>query len=361
MKKIAIMTAGGDCPGLNNVIKTVVLSAINKGIVVVGVIDGYIGFVEGKYTVLNEKSVENIETLGGTILGSSNKECPFHYPSKDDKKVFVDRVDEGIENLRKIGVEALIVVGGDGSLDSARVIHEHGMPTIGVPKTIDNDMSASFPTIGFDTAIETATEAINRLKTTAYSHRRVMVVETMGRTSGYLTLYAGFASLADVILLPEIEYNLDVVVEKVKEVMKSSKRYAIVVVSEAAKEKGKEEVIKRVVEDSFEQKRYGGVSEMLARRIEEETGYEARNLVLGHLQRGGSPSTTDKILASRLGGYAVKLLLDGEFGKIVGADGGKLLKMDFPKERIARLLDVKDNDIIETARNMGICFGDKIN
>lgn len=359
MKKIAIMTAGGDCPGLNNVIKTVVLSAINNGLVVVGILDGYIGFVEGKYTVLSEKTVENIENLGGTILGSSNKECPFHYPSENDKKVFVDRVDEGIDKLRKIGVEALIVVGGDGSLDSARVIYEHKMPTIGIPKTIDNDMSASFPTIGFDTAVEVASECINRLKTTAYSHRRVMVVETMGRTSGYLTLYAGFASLADVILLPEIDYNLDIVINKVKEVMQSSKRYCIIVVSEAAKEKGKEEVIKRVVEDSFEQKRYGGVSEMLADKIEKMTGYESRNIVLGHLQRGGNPSTTDKILASRLGGFATQLLLNGDFGKIVGADGGKLLKMDFPKERLPRLLDVKDDDIIKTARNMGICFGDK--
>ncbi len=358
MKKIAIMTAGGDCQGLNSAIKTVVLSAMKNGITVVGIIDGYIGFVEKKYIVLNEKSVENIEVLGGTILGSSNKECPFHYPSKEDKNVYVDRVDEGIDSLRKIGVEALIVIGGDGSLDSARVIHEHGMPTIGIPKTIDNDMSASMPTIGFDTAVEIATENIARLKTTAYSHRRVMVVETMGRTSGYLTLYAGFASMADIILLPEIEYNLDIVIDKVKEVMESSKRYCIIVVSEAAKEKGKAEVIKRIVKDSFEQKRYGGVSEMLASQIEEKTGYEARHLILGHLQRGGSPSTTDHILASRLGGYAIKLLLNNEFGKIVGADGGKLLKMDFPKERVPRLLDVKNDDIISTARNMGICFGD---
>ena len=358
MKKIAIMTAGGDCPGLNSVIKTVVLSAMKNGITVVGVLDGYIGFVEKKYTVLNEKTIENIETLGRTILGSSNKECPFYYPSKEDKNVFVDRVDEGIQGLRELGVEALIVIGGDGSLDSARVIYEHGMPTIGIPKTIDNDMSASDPTIGFDTAVETAVENIARLKTTAYSHRRVLVVETMGRTSGYLTLYAGFASNADVILLPEIDYNLDIVADRVKAVMESSKRYCIIVVSEAAKEKGKDEVIKKIVKDSFEQKRYGGVSEKLAAEIEEITGYETRNLVLGHLQRGGAPSVTDNILATRLGGYAMKLLLNNEFGKIVGAKNGKLEAIDFPKERIPRLLNVTDNDIIQTARNMGICFGD---
>ncbi len=358
MKKIAIMTAGGDCPGLNSAIKTIVITAMKKGVVVVGILDGYIGFIERKYTVLNEKTVENIDTLGGTILGSSNKECPFHYPSKEDKSVYVDRVDEGIQGLKDLGVEGLIVIGGDGSLDSARVIYEHGMPTIGIPKTIDNDMSASDPTIGFDTAVETAVENIARLKTTAYSHRRIMVVETMGRTSGYLTLYAGFASGADVILLPEIEYNLEIVADKVKSVMESSKRYCIVVVSEAAKEKGKNEVIKRVVEDSFEQKRYGGVSEMLAQELEKMTGYEARNLVLGHLQRGGAPSVTDNILASRLGGYAIKLLLNGENGKIVGAKNGSLEVMDFPKDRVPRLLDIQNNDIIDTARNMKVSFGD---
>ncbi|MBR1884271.1 MAG: ATP-dependent 6-phosphofructokinase [Clostridia bacterium] len=358
MKKIAIMTAGGDCAGLNSVIKTVVLSAEKNGITVVGVLDGYKGFIEKKYTVLTGKMVENIDSIGGTILGSSNKECPFHYPSKEDKNVYIDRTDEGIEGLRALGVDSMIVIGGDGTLDSARVIHEHGLNCIGIPKTIDNDMSASDPTIGFDTAVEAATECIERVRTTAYSHRRVMVVETMGRTSGYLTLYAGFASSADVILLPEIEYNLDIVANKVKSVMESEKRCCIVVVSEAAKEKGKAEVIKKIVEDSFEQKRYGGVSERLAESLEKMTGYEARNVVLGHIQRGGAPSVSDSILASRLGGFAMSLLLKNEFGKIVGIKNGNLEKMDFPKDRVPRLLNVKENDIIVTARNMGVCFGD---
>ena len=359
MKKIAIMTAGGDCAGLNSVIKAVVLSAKKNNIEVIGIIDGFIGFIEKKYIELSEKDVENIDTLGGTILGSSNKECPFHYPSKEDKNVFVDRTDEGVEGLRNIGVEALIVVGGDGTLDSARVIFEHGMPTVGIPKTIDNDMSASEPTIGFDTAVEAAVECIKRIKTTAYSHRRIMVVETMGRTSGYLTLYAGFASNADVILLPEIEYDIDIVARKVKAVMDSEKRCCIVVVSEAAKEKGKDEVIKKIVKDSFEQKRYGGVSEVLAEKLEKMTGYEARNVVLGHIQRGGTPSISDHILATRLGGYAMSLVLNNEFGKIVGIKNGKLEKIVFPKDRIPRLLDIKKNDIISTARNMEVCFGDK--
>lgn len=299
MKKIAIMTAGGDCPGLNSVIKTVVLSARRKGITVVGILDGYIGFVEKKYMVLTEKFVDNIDTLGGTILGSSNKECPFHYPSKEDKTVYEDKVSYAIDSLRSLDVEGLIVIGGDGTLDSARVIFEHGMPTIGIPKTIDNDMSASTPTIGFETAVQNAVDAISKLKTTAYSHRRVMVIELMGRTSGYLTLHAGFASCADIILIPEKDYNLKGVISEVKNIMENEKRYCIIAVAEAAKERGKDEVISKIISDSFESKRYGGVAEKLASQIEEMTGYESRFMVLGHLQRGGAPYATDMILRSK--------------------------------------------------------------
>ena len=253
MKKIAIMTAGGDCAGLNSAIKSIVMTANTQGIEVLGVMDGYIGFVEGIYIKLDEEIVRSIETKGGTMLGSSNKECPFHYYNKKTGE-FEDRVDEGIEKLRKEGVEGMVIIGGDGTLDSARVIYEHGMPTVGIPKTIDNDMSASEPTIGFQTAIDAAVDAIRKLITTAYSHRRVMVVELMGRTSGYLTLYAGFASGADIILLPEQDYSLKAVCDKVDEIMKSGKRYVIIAVSEAAKEKGGEETIAMLVKDSFEQK-----------------------------------------------------------------------------------------------------------
>lgn len=358
MKKIAIMTAGGDCAGLNSVIKTVVMSAINNGTVVVGILDGYIGFVEKRYTVLTLKDVENIETVGGTILGSSNKEAPFYYPSELDKTKHEDRVNEGIDALKKIGVEALIIVGGDGTLDSARIICERGMKVIGIPKTIDNDMSASSPTIGFETAIENVVGAVRNLKSTAYSHRRVFVVETMGRTSGYLTLYGGFAGGADIILLPEKEYNLDKVCAKVKSIVDNGKRYVIIVASEACKEKGKEETIARIVEGSFEQKRYGGVSEKLASQIEEKTGIEARAMILGHLQRGGAPCSNDIILGARLGDHAFRLLTEGESGYIVGINKGEIEKMPFPKERVPRILDFDKNDLIKTAKNMGIYFGD---
>ncbi len=357
MKKIAIMTAGGDCAGLNSVIKSVVLSAINRGIVVVGIMDGYIGFVERRYIVLDKKYVEDIETKGGTILGSSNKECPFAYPVDGNKEILEDRVPDSIEALRKIGVEGMIIVGGDGTLDSARVIEEHGMPTIGIPKTIDNDMSASNPTIGFQTAVENSVEAIRKLKTTAYSHRRIMVVEMMGRTSGYLTLYSGFASGADIILLPEMDYSFKAICEKVKEIMTSEKRYVIIAVAESAKESGKSETIARIIKDSFEQKRYGGIAQKLAAEIEKATGYEARPMVLGHIQRGGEPCTSDIILGARLGNYALNLLADGETGYIVGAEESSIKKIKFPKERIPRLLDLKVNDIYKTAVDMGVFFG----
>lgn len=357
MKKIAIMTAGGDCAGLNAAIKAVVMAAQNKNIVVVGIIDGFIGFVERKYVVLDNKSVENIERQGGTILGSSNKECPFYYPSADKEGVFEDRVQDSIEALRKIGVEGMIVVGGDGTLDSARVIDEAGMPTIGIPKTIDNDMVASNPTIGFDTGVENAVEAIRKLKTTASSHRRVMVVEMMGRTSGYLTLYSGFAAGADIILLPELDYDLNVVCNRVKEIMNTDKRYVIIAVSEACKEKGKDETVAKVIKDSFEQKRFGGIAAKLSAQIEEITGYESRPMVLGHLQRGGDPCASDIILGARLGDYAFNILFEGKHGYIVGVNLSELTKMKFPKERVPRILNLKNDDIYKTANDMGICFG----
>lgn len=358
MKKIAIMTAGGDCAGLNSVIKTVVMSAVNQGIVVVGILDGYIGFVKKRYSVLDMKSVENIENVGGTILGSSNKENPFHYPSDEAPMVYIDRVDEAIDALRKIGVEGMIIIGGDGTLDSARVINEHGMPVVGIPKTIDNDMIASNPTLGFDTAIENVVDAIAKLKTTAYSHRRVFVVEMMGRTSGYLTLYGGFAAGADIILLPEKDFDLDKVCKRVQEIIDHGKRYAIIAISEAAKEIGKEETIARILKDSFEQKRYGGVSEKLASQIEEITHIEARSMILGHIQRGGAPSPSDIILGARLGEYALRLLVNGENGNIVGVSQNDLVKITFPKDRTPRNLDYENDDLIKTAKSMGIYFGD---
>lgn len=357
MKKIAIMTAGGDCPGLNAAIKAVVLSAAEKGVEVLGIVDGYKGFVEGTYTMLGKREVEDIEKIGGTILGASNKECPFYYLVDKVNMKYEDKTDEAIEKLREQGVEGLIVIGGDGTLDSARVIDERGMPTVGIPKTIDNDMEASTPTIGFNTAVGTVVDAISRVKTTAYSHRRIMVVEIMGRTSGYLALYGGFASGADIILLPEKDFDLDLVCDRLKKITSVS-RCAIIAVSESAKQIGKSETIAKIVNDSFEQKRYGGIAEKLAKQIEEKTGLETRHVVLGHLQRGGSPNHMDIIQASQQGNFAFELLYKGKSGYIVGMKGDELCKMEFPKERKPRQLDFDTNPLVRTAKSMGIYFGD---
>ena len=356
LKKIAIMTAGGDCPGLNAAIKAVVMSANQMGIEVLGIIDGYKGFVEGYYKPLTPLEVENIEHMGGTMLGSSNKECPFYYLVDKETMKYEDRTESSIENLRKQGVEGLIVIGGDGTLDSARVINERGLPTIGIPKTIDNDMAASNPTIGFDTAIHNVVEAVSKVRSTADSHRRVITVEIMGRTSGYLTLYGGFAAGADIILLPELDYDLDKVCEKVKEITKY-RRSAIIAVAESAKEVGKNEVVAKLLNDSFEQKRYGGVAEKLANDIEAKTGVECRHVSLGHVQRGGAPTHQDIITASQQGNYAFNLLVSGESGYIVGMDGEELTKMEFPKERIPRLLDIEENPLVKTAKAIGVFFG----
>lgn len=358
MKKIAIMTAGGDCPGLNAAIKAVVMSAHNKGVQVLGVQDGYKGFVEGWYKELTPKDVENIELLGGTILGSSNKECPFYYLVDKTNMKYVDKTDEAIAKIKKQGVEGLIVVGGDGTLDSARVISERGLPTVGIPKTIDNDMAASNPTIGFDTAVGNVVDAINKVRSTADSHRRAIVVEIMGRTSGYLTLYGGFAGCADIILLPEQDYDLDGVCEKVKEVA-SRRRSVIIAVAEAAKELGKAETVAKMINDSFEKKRYGGIAEKLADEIEAKTGIECRYVALGHVQRGGTPNHNDIITASMLGTYAYELLTTGEYGYIVGVEGEEVKKMEFPKDEInARLLDLNTHPLVRTAKAVGVYFGE---
>ena len=356
LKKIAIMTAGGDCPGLNAAIKAVVMSAKQLGIEVLGIFDGYKGFVEGNFKWLEVEDVENIEHIGGTVLGSSNKECPFYYLVDKKTMKYEDKTLSSIENLRKQGVEGLIVIGGDGTLDSARVINERGLPTIGIPKTIDNDMIASNPTIGFDTAISNAVEAVSKVRSTADSHRRVIVVELMGRTSGYLTLYGGFAGGADIILLPELDYDIDKVCEKVKEIMKQ-RRSVIIAVAESAKEIGKSEIVSKVLKDSFEQKRFGGIAEKLANQIEEKTGIECRSVALGHIQRGGAPTHQDIIIASQQGNYAFDLLVNGESGYIVGMNADEMTKMEFPKERAPRLLDLETNPLVKTAKAVGVFFG----
>lgn len=357
IKKIAIMTAGGDCSGLNNIIYTVTKVALKKGIEVIGILDGYKGFVEGKYMKLTEEKIDRIYEIGGTILGSSNKECPFRYLVNKETGEYADLTKQSIGRLNDIGINHLIVVGGDGTLDSARVIGECGMNVIGIPKTIDNDMFASTPTVGFQTAVENNVDAISKLRTTAYSHQRVMVVEVMGRTSGYLTLYSGIASGADVILLPEIEYDLDIVCDYIKKLKQNAKRDIIIVVSEAAKQKGKDIIVSEIVEDSFEKVRLGGIAKVLSKDISRKLDVETKAITLGHLQRGGTPCANDRIIATRLANSAIELLLEGKNGVIVGNLGEEVKVYNFPKERVPRELDFNTNELVRAAKNMGICLG----
>lgn len=360
VKRIGLLTGGGDCPGLNAVIRAVVKTATRDyGLEVLGFLDGFRGLVENRFRVLEEPDVRGILPRGGTILGTTNRDNPFHYPVVEDgRKVFRDVSDRVVANLRENAVDALIVIGGDGSLKIALALYEKGVPVVGVPKTIDNDLSGTDRTFGFDTALTTATEAIDKLHTTAESHHRVMVLEVMGRYAGWIALEAGLAGGADVILIPEIPYRMERVCDKILERCAQGKQFSIVVVAEGARPLGGEMVVQRRVEDSFEPVRLGGIGNVVGREIEERTGMETRVTVLGHLQRGGSPTPFDRILASRFGTAAVGLVVQGTFGHMVALRTPRIVPVPIA-EAVAVLRQVPpDHDLIRCARHIGICLGD---
>ena len=322
MKRIGILTGGGDCPGLNAVIRAVTKSLIQDGIEVYGFEDGFLGLIEKRYRHLSWDAVSGILQQGGTILGSSNKANPFHHPvEKDGKTVYVDFSDRTLENAHSLGVEAVICIGGDGTMTIAKQLMQKGLPVIGVPKTIDNDLYGTDITFGYDTAVSIAAEAIDRIHTTASSHHRVMLIEIMGRYAGWLTLGAGLASGADVILIPEIEYDLNAITDRVWERSRKGRRFSIIAVAEGAKSKGGELTVQRIVSDSPDQLRLGGISIKLASDIEDATGLETRATILGHLQRGGTPSAFDRILATRYGVAAAALVKKEKFGDMVALQG----------------------------------------
>ena len=304
IKKIAILTGGGDCPGLNAVIRAVTRTAILKyGYEVIGYKFGYRGLYNNDFVKLDLDSVSGILHRGGTILHSSNKDNLFDYQVEDEngKIVKKDVSDVGVENLKKEGVDALVVIGGDGTLTSARDFSRKGVNVIGVPKTIDNDLLATDVTFGFNTATEIATEALDRLHTTAESHHRIMLLEVMGRNAGWIALESGIAGSADVILLPEIPYDINKIVEKVKEREEAGKQFTIIVVAEGAKPKDGEVVVSKIVDDSPDPIRLGGIANKLAIDLEGLIkNHEIRSTVLGHIQRGGNTSTYDRILSTNM-------------------------------------------------------------
>jgi 6-phosphofructokinase 1 len=358
--RIAISTGGGDAPGLNAVIRAAVLSALARGWDVLGIKRGYMGLLgEDEVVPLTKATVRGIQHLGGTILRTTNRGNPFSYPTKqaDGTVVPVDRSDELIASVRNLAIDAIIAIGGDGSLAIAQQLHERGVPLVGVPKTIDNDVSGTVSTFGFDTAVTTALEAIDKLHTTAESHDRVMVLEVMGRDAGFIALHSGVAGAADVVLIPEIPYNLDSVCRVVADRDASGRKYTLIVVAEGAFPSGGSQFRRRASLPGHAP-RLGGIAEQLAAEIQDATGKETRAMVLGHLQRGGMPTGYDRLLATRFGGAAVRAVADARWGHMVALQTPHIVTIPIAEAiREHKRVDPQ-HDIVLTARATGISFGD---
>jgi len=365
IRKIAVSTGGGDAPGLNAVIRAAVTSALNRGWACCGIRDGYNGLMgpedypDGGLIPLTQERVSGITKLGGTILGTTNRGNPLRYPIKgpDGKMQEEDRTDELIAAFRRHNIDALISVGGDGSMEIANVLAGKGLRVIGVPKTIDNDLDQTVITFGFDSAVSFSTECLDRLHSTADSHRRIMVVEVMGRYAGWIALESGVSGGADVILIPEVPYDLAKVAAKIKELERGGQRYAIVVAAEGAKPAGG--AASTVGEKEMGRaERLGGVGEKVAAQLQALTGRETRVVVLGHLLRGGTPTAFDRLLSLRFGAAAVRALEEGQSGIMVALDP-PIVKY-VPLEEATRRMKVVplDCDIMLTARDLGVCFGD---
>ncbi|MCI8342211.1 MAG: ATP-dependent 6-phosphofructokinase [Firmicutes bacterium] len=361
-KKIAVLTGGGDAPGLNAVIYTLTKTCILKyGYELIGYKMGYRGLYLNDFMPLTLESVTGILHKGGSILHSSNKDNLFDYKViENGVAVKKDVSDVAIANLKKEGVDALVVLGGDGTLTSARDFARRGVNVIGVPKTIDNDLMATDRTFGFNTACQIVAEALGRLHTTAESHHRIIVVEVMGRNAGWIALYSGLAGSADIILLPEIPYTLDNIVQKIQERDSRGKLFTIIVVSEGAKEVGGSVTINKIVEDSPDPVRLGGIAHKLSYQLEQRIGseHEIRPVVLGHTQRGGETSPFDRILSARYGSYAAKMIYEGKFGNMVRLKDDKIGYVPLEEVVGAQKLVDPDGEIVNVCRDLGISFGD---
>lgn len=359
IRRIAVNTGGGDAPGLNAVIRSVVLSAVGRGWDVLGIRRGYTGLLDTtKILQLDADAVRGITHIGGTILGTTNKGDPFAFPVTLPGRPteLVDRSDEVVENFKRLGIDALIAIGGDGSMRIASRFAAKGVPIVGVPKTIDNDLTGTVATFGFDTAVGVATDALDRLHSTAEAHERVMVVEVMGRYAGWIALHSGVAATADVVLIPEIPFDIERVCDKIVDREAHGRRFSIVVVAEGATPVGGSMVIKG--EELGREALLGGIAEQIAAQIQERTGKETRTVVLGHIQRGGRPTTFDRLLALRFGAAAVRLVEQGTFNHMVALDPPVVLAVPLDVAT-SRLKTVPiDSDTVLTARDLGISFGD---
>jgi len=357
IKRIGILTGGGDCPGLNAVIRGVTKPAHDEGMHVWGIHDGFEGFVEGKGNLIYNKDVSGILAQGGTILGSSNKGDPFHWPEKVGNEIQIfDRSKNVIQNYDAWGLDALIAIGGDGTMHIAKKLGEMGLNVVGVPKTIDNDLEATDVTFGHDSAVYVVAEALDRLHTTASSHHRVIVLETMGRYAGWIALNGGLAGGADIILLPEFPFSWDIVYEKVIQRHMLGKRFSIVCVAEGAKPNGGNLVIKGKDKKRTDPIQLGGIAELVAKQIEENTGLETRYTVLGHLQRGGSPTPYDRILSTKFGTYAIELAMKKKFGRMVALKGSLIGSVAIEEAISKQKLVSPGCQAVQAAKAVGVNF-----
>jgi len=357
-KRIAIVTGGGDCPGLNAVIRAAVKAACLRGWEVLGIIGGYEGLLStDRYIDLDYKNVGGLLTRGGTILGTANR---GRYSAKvghgESRRLPVELLEETKQGMERLGVSALISIGGDGSLSIAQQMHEHGIPIVGVPKTIDNDLDGTLMTFGFDSAVACATDALDRLHTTAESHNRVMVLEVMGRYAGWIAIYAGVAGGADVILIPELPFTYESILAKIEERRQRGRLFTIVVVAEGARPAGADFVTSGV-STKIGEARLGGIGAVVTEEIERRAGVETRCCVLGHLQRGGRPTTFDRALCSIFGARAVECVADGDFGKMVAYQGSTVNAIPI-LDAVNKLKTVDlEGSFVKTARALGISLG----
>ncbi len=359
-KRIAVLTGGGDCPGINAVIRAVTKRAILElDAEVIGVEDGYEGVIQNRYRKLTYEDVSGILTLGGTILGTSKTANPYAYPvGKGDSIEFKDFSKIAVRNIKKLGIECLVCIGGDGTLGIAAGLSQEGVPLVGVPKTIDNDIRGTDITFGFDSAVRIATEGVDRLHTTAQSHHRIMIVEVMGHKAGWIALHAGVAGGGDIVLIPEIPYHVERIARTVKERRRKGKRFSIVVIAEGAKPEGGSVAVRRIVKKSVDPIRLGGIGFVLGEQLEDATGLPTRTVVMGHLQRGGPPTAFDRVLATQLGVEALDMIQKKRFGHMVGVKGSSFVNV--PLEVVARGPRVipRNHRLLRAARAVGTYLGD---
>lgn len=359
LRTIGILTGGGDCPGLNAVIRSVAKPAMSYfNSKVVGILDGFEGLVEGRMRELTRIDVSGIINLGGTILGTSNKGDPFRYPKQTPAGISIeDCSDKALEHYHAWGLDAMFVIGGDGTMNIAHRFVKMGMNIVGIPKTIDNDLEATDQTFGYDSALAVATDAIDRLQTTASAHHRVMVMEVMGRYAGWIALGAGVSGGADIILIPEIPFKWQKVFDTVVERSKGA-RFSIICVAEGAKPEGGDIVVIEKDAKRTDPVRLGGIGNLVAQRIEKETALESRVTVLGHLQRGGSPTAFDRILGTRYGAQALLAASRGEFDCMVSLRGRDIVTVKLEDAIKRQRLVPPDHQLILAARAVGTSFGD---